>query len=127
MMKEKTFEDTFNEWYKKFLDEERKLNEELSAQKKARDDLLNQARKEALETIHEYEKEQKERLEAEKAKMNFSKNNFGDLDVKHLSEVKEVQQAYNRNYNEVVNFLVESVLNVELTLPEIISNKHVSE
>ena len=44
--KAKTFEEIFNEWYKKFLAEEAGMNNEIKNAKKYREEKLNQARKE---------------------------------------------------------------------------------
>ena len=49
--KAKTFEEIFNEWYKKFLAEEAGMNNEIKNAKKYREEKLNQARKEAMMTI----------------------------------------------------------------------------
>jgi hypothetical protein len=77
--KTKTFEEIFNEWYKKFLEEERLMNDEIKAAKVTRyilylirlirEDKLAQARREALDTIKSYELEQRDKLESEKEKV----------------------------------------------------------
>jgi hypothetical protein len=69
--KGKSFEDAFNDWYKKFLDEEKLFNEEIKNAKMYRDEKLAQARREALDTIKSYEMEQKDKLDAEKEKVNI--------------------------------------------------------
>jgi ribosomal protein L16 Arg81 hydroxylase len=69
----KPFEETFNDWYKEFLDEEKLFNDELKKAKNYRDDKIKAARKEADETIGLYALEQKERLDIEKSKVNKHK------------------------------------------------------
>ena len=64
--KSKTFEEIFNEWYKKFLAEEAGMNNEIKNAKKYREEKLNQARKEAMITIKSYEDEQRDKLESDK-------------------------------------------------------------
>lgn len=70
MIQEKPFEQTFNEWYKTFLEEEKKLTEEVAKAKKLKEEKLENARKEAKEFIHAYEQEQRENLEVSKAKVS---------------------------------------------------------
>ena len=67
--KTKSFENIFNEWYKKFLEEEKLMNEEIKTAKTFREEKLNRARREAMDTIKSYEMEQKDKLEAEKEKV----------------------------------------------------------
>lgn len=69
--KNKSFEDIFNEWYKKFLEEEKLFNEEIKNAKMYREEKLAQARREALDTIKSYEMEQKDKLDAEKEKVKI--------------------------------------------------------
>lgn len=69
--KNKTFEEIFNEWYKKFLEEEKMMNEEIKCAKTYRDEKLSQARRDAMETIKSYEMEQKDKLEAEMEKVRL--------------------------------------------------------
>ena len=54
--KAKTFEEIFNEWYKKFLAEEAGMNNEIKNAKKYREEKLNQARKERDFHFHEFDK-----------------------------------------------------------------------
>ena len=68
---EKSFENTFNSWYKMFLEEEKKLTDEISIAKKYKEEKLATARKEAMEFLKIYEQEQRENLEASKAKVNY--------------------------------------------------------
>ena len=49
--KSKTFEEIFNEWYKKFLEEETGMNEKIKKAKRQREEELSKAREEAKETI----------------------------------------------------------------------------
>lgn len=70
--KNKTFEEIFNEWYKKFLEEEKVMNEEIKSAKTYRDEKLSQARRDAMDTIKTYEMEQKDKLEVEMEKVYLS-------------------------------------------------------
>ncbi len=67
--KQVTFEEQFNDWYKKFLEQERLMNEEIKSAKLFREEKLNRARREAQDTIKSYELEQKDKLDAEKEKV----------------------------------------------------------
>ncbi len=69
--KQMTFEEQFNDWYKKFLEQERLMNEEIKAAKVFRDEKLKKARTEAMDTIRSYELEQKDKLDAEKEKVKI--------------------------------------------------------
>ena len=72
MIQEKPFEQTFNEWYKTFLEEEKKLTEEVAKAKKLKEEKLESARKEAKQFIEVYEMEQRENLEVSKAKVSIN-------------------------------------------------------
>ena len=116
--KSKTFEEIFNEWYKKFLAEEAGMNNEIKNAKKYREEKLNQARKEAMITIKSYEDEQRDKLESDKEKLNVTKNYFDQMDANYKKEVETMKSQLKQNKNKVIDFLIGNVLNVELELPK---------
>ena len=116
--KAKTFEEIFNEWYKKFLAEEAGMNNEIKNAKKYREEKLNQARKEAMITIKSYEDEQRDKLESDKEKLNVTKNYFDQMDADYKKEVETMKSQLKQNKNKVIDFLIGNVLNVELELPK---------
>ena len=116
--KSKTFEEIFNEWYKKFLAEEAGMNNEIKNAKKYREEKLNQARKEAMMTIKSYEDEQRDKLESDKEKLNVTKNYFDQMDADYKKEVETMKQQLKQNKDKVIEFLLGNVLNVELELPK---------
>ena len=116
--KSKTFEEIFNEWYKKFLAEEAGMNNEIKKAKKYREEKLNQARKEAMITIKSYEDEQRDKLESDKEKLNVTKNYFDQMDADYKKEVETMKSQLKQNKNKVIDFLIGNVLNVELELPK---------
>ena len=116
--KSKTFEEIFNEWYKKFLAEEAGMNNEIKNAKKYREEKLNQARKEAMITIKSYEDEQRDKLESDKEKLNVTKNYFDQMDADYKKEVETMKSQLKQNKNKVIDFLIGNVLNVELKLPK---------
>ena len=116
--KSKTFEEIFNEWYKKFLAEEAGMNNEIKNAKKYREEKLNQARKEAMITIKSYEDEQRDKLESDKEKLNVTKNYFDQMDADYKKEVETMKSQLKQNKNKVIDFLIGNVLNVELELPK---------
>ena len=116
--KSKTFEEIFNEWYKKFLAEEAGMNNEIKNAKKYREEKLNQARKEAMMTIKSYEDEQRDKLESDKEKLNVTKNYFDQMDADYKKEVETMKQQLKQNKDKVIDFLLGNVLNVELELPK---------
>ena len=116
--KSKTFEEIFNEWYKKFLAEEAGMNNEIKNAKKYREEKLNQARKEAMITIKSYEDEQRDKLESDKEKVNVTKNYFDQMDADYKKEVETMKSQLKQNKNKVIDFLIGNVLNVELELPK---------
>lgn len=71
MIQEKSFESTFNEWYKMFLEEEQKLTLEVSTARKLKEEKLNNAMKEAKVYLESYDKEQRENLEVSKARVRI--------------------------------------------------------
>ena len=116
--KSKTFEEIFNEWYKKFLAEEAGMNNEIKNAKKYREEKLNQARKEAMLTIKSYEDEQRDKLESDKEKLNVTKNYFDQMDADYKKEVETMKAQLKQNKDKVIDFLLGNVLNVELELPK---------
>ena len=116
--KSKTFEEIFNEWYKKFLAEEAGMNNEIKNAKKYREEKLNQARKEAMLTIKSYEDEQRDKLESDKEKLNVTKNYFDQMDADYKKEVETMKSQLKQNKEKVIDFLLSNVLNVELELPK---------
>ena len=122
--KAKTFEEIFNEWYKKFLAEEAGMNNEIKNAKKYREEKLNQARKEAMMTIKSYEDEQRDKLESDKEKLNVTKNYFDKMDADYKKEVEVMEQQLKQNKEKVIDFLIGNVLNVELELPKSVQKKN---
>ena len=116
--KSKTFEEIFNEWYKKFLAEEAGMNNEIKNAKKYREEKLNQARKEAMITIKSYEDEQRDKLESDKEKLNVTKNYFDQMEADYKKEVETMKSQLKQNKKKVIDFLIGNVLNVELELPK---------
>ena len=116
--KSKTFEEIFNEWYKKFLAEEAGMNNEIKNAKKYREEKLNQARKEAMLTIKSYEDEQRDKLESDKEKLNVTKNYFDQMDADYKKEVETMKAQLKQNKEKVIDFLLSNVMNVELDLPK---------
>jgi len=119
----KAFEDTFNNWYKTFLVEEKEMNNKIKTAQNKRQEIIEKAKKEALEIIRNYEVEQKEKLEADKEKLNVQKNNFDQLDADFQKEVKIMKDQHKNNKDKVINYLISNILNVELELPASILNK----
>lgn len=119
----KAFEDTFNKWYKTFLVEEKDMNNKIKSAQNKRQEIIDKAKKEALEIIRNYEVEQKDKLEADKEKLNVQKNNFDQLDADFQKEVKNMKEQHKNNKDKVINYLIENILNVELELPASILNK----
>ena len=119
----KSFEEIFNDWYKKFLEQENGMNNEIKQAKKFKDEKLQQARKEAMETIKNYEMQQRDKLEADKEKLNVSKNYFEQMDADFKKEVELMRQQHKDNKDKVINYLLDNILNVDLSLPPSILQK----
>ena len=113
----KAFEDTFNKWYKTFLVEEKEMNNKIKTAQNKRQEIIDKAKKEALEIIRNYEVEQKDKLEADKEKLNVQKNNFEQLDADFQNEVEIMKEQHKNNKEKVINYLINNILNVELELP----------
>jgi Skp family chaperone for outer membrane proteins len=76
------------------------------------------AKREAMDTIKSYELEQKDKLDAEKEKVNASRNNFEQMDSEYNSQVAAIQQDHKQNKDKVIDFLLDNILNVGIELPE---------
>ena len=118
-----SFESTFNNWYKMFLEEEKKLTEQVAIAKKQKDEKLEKARKEAKEFLKVYEKEQRENLEASKLKIQSSSGKGEDLDKKYKKEIEDIHNNFKANKSAAINYLVDKVFDVSLDLPDSIIKK----
>ena len=123
----KSFEEIFNDWYKKFLEQENGMNNEIKQAKKFKDEKLKQARKEAQETIKNYEMQQRDKLEADKEKLNVTKNYFEQMDSDFKKDVELMRQQHKDNKDKVINYLLDNILNVDLSLPPSILQKKENE
>ena len=123
----KSFEEIFNDWYKKFLEQESGMNNEIKQAKKFKEEKLQQARKEAMETIKNYEMQQRDKLEADKEKLNVTKNYFEQMDSDFKKEVELMRQQHKDNKDKVINYLLDNILNVDLSLPPSILQKKENE
>lgn len=65
-----TFEKDFNNWYKTFLEEEQKFNDQVKIARKEKEEKVKKAREEAISLIRNYEEEQRENLDAMKKKVS---------------------------------------------------------
>jgi vacuolar-type H+-ATPase subunit H len=119
----KSFEEIFNDWYKKFLEQESGMNNEIKQAKKFKEEKLQQARKEAMETIKNYEMQQRDKLEADKEKLNVTKNYFEQMDSDFKKEVELMRQQHKDNKDKVIDYLLNHILNVDLSLPPSILQK----
>ena len=113
----KSFEEIFNDWYKKFLEQESGMNNEIKQAKKFKEEKLQQARKEAMETIKNYEMQQRDKLEADKEKLNVTKNYFEQMDSDFKKEVELMRQQHKDNKDKVIDYILNHILNVDLSLP----------
>jgi len=50
--------------------------------------------------------------------LNVTKNNFDQLDAEFNSQVATIQLDYKQNKDKVVEFLIDSIFNVKIELPE---------
>ena len=123
----KSFEEIFNDWYKKFLEQESGMNNEIKQAKKFKEEKLQQARKEAMETIKNYEMQQRDKLEADKEKLNVTKNYFEQMDADFKKDVELMRQQHKDNKDKVINYLLDHILNVDLSLPPSILEKKENE
>ena len=123
----KSFEEIFNDWYKKFLEQENGMNNEIKQAKQFKDEKLKQARKEAQETIKNYEMQQRDKLEADKEKLNVTKNYFEQMDADFKKDVELMRQQHKDNKDKVINYLLDNILNVDLSLPPSILQKKENE
>ena len=123
----KSFEEIFNDWYKKFLEQESGMNNEIKQAKKFKEEKLQQARKEAMETIKNYEMQQRDKLEADKEKLNVTKNYFEQMDSDFKKEVELMRQQHKDNKDKVIDYLLNHILNVDLSLPPPILQKKENE
>ncbi len=71
-----------------------------------------------MDTIKSYELEQKDKLDAEKEKVNATRNNFEQMDNEYNNQVLAIQQDHKQNKDKVVEFLLDNILNVGIELPE---------
>lgn len=113
----KPFEEQFNTWYKTFLAEESKMNQEIKTAKVNKQAKIDKAREEAKKTIKDYEAQQREKLEREKDKINVEKNSFDKLDADFKNEVEIMRQKHKQNKDQVLKMLIENIFNVDLSLP----------
>lgn len=125
MIQEKSFESSFNEWYKKFLEIEKELGEKVKEEKRRKEEKLQEARKEALQLIKNYEIEQRENLEATKAKIQThgKDGKSEDLDKKYAREIEDLQLQYKTNKGKVIDFIITNIFEVDLELPDSIKKK----
>lgn len=123
--KSTTIETAFNDWYKKFLDIEKDLTDQLKEAKKHKDEKIENARKEALELIKNYEIEQRENMEAAKAKISLSILKGDEIEKRNKRELDDIDVQYKANKGKVIEFLVENVFCVDLELPNTIKKKSV--
>ena len=94
------------------------MNNEINAAKDYRNQLINQAKLDAEETIRAYETEQKEKLEADKEKLNVAKNQFDQMDADFQKEVEQMKGLYRKNKDSVIDFIIGETLNVNMNLPD---------
>ena len=63
------------------------------------------------------------KLEADKEKLNVTKNYFEQMDADFKKEVELMRQQHKDNKDKVINYLLDNILNVDLSLPPSILQK----
>ena len=99
------------------------MNNEIKQAKNFKGEKLKQARKEAQEIIKNYEIQQRDKLEADKEKLNVTKNYFEQMDSDFKKEVELMRQQHKDNKDKVIDYLLNHILNVDLSLPPSILQK----
>ena len=123
----KPFEEQFNTWYKTFLTEEAKMNDEIKKAKLDKQAKIDRAREEAKNTIKNYEAQKREELERKKDAINVEKNTFDKLDADFKNEVEIMRQKHKQNKDAVIKMLIENIFNVDLNLPSNIIQQNEEE
>ena len=103
------------------------MNNEIKQAKNFKGEKLKQARKEAQEIIKNYEIQQRDKLEADKEKLNATKNYFEQMDADFKKDVELMREQHKDNKDKVINYLLEHILNVDLSLPPSILEKKENE
>ena len=66
-----TFENKFNTWYKDFLKQEENLNNEIKRAREDKFEKIEQARRETMAAIEEFEKAERNTLKKDKERVAF--------------------------------------------------------
>ena len=69
-------------------------------------------------------REDGDKLESDKEKLNVTKNYFDKMDADYKKEVEVMKQQLKQNKEKVIDFLIGNVLNVELELPKSVQKKN---
>ena len=119
----KPFEEQFNAWYKKFLDEESSMNKEIKAAREYKQKKLEKSRLEAQETLSRYKEEQEEKLKREQEKIKSDETTF-NMNAEYQKEIENMKSKHKNNKDAVIKMLIDNIFTVDLNLPPSILAKN---
>eukprot|EP01016_Furgasonia_blochmanni_P050182 TRINITY_DN7710_c0_g1_i1.p1 TRINITY_DN7710_c0_g1~~TRINITY_DN7710_c0_g1_i1.p1 ORF type:complete len:135 (+),score=74.41 TRINITY_DN7710_c0_g1_i1:202-606(+) len=89
----------------------------------ARQAKLKDAKNAALQEIEQIKNEEQRKFEAECKKRFGNTQDEEDLERQTKTEIEKINRDYETNKNKVIDLLIERVMNVELTFPQVLKGK----
>lgn len=85
--------------------------------------MIKKARDEAKKEIEDFSNKMSNDLNEEKKKIDSTKVSLDEMEKRLQKETSEIKVSYNNNKEQVINFLMENLFHVDLSVPDVVRGK----
>ena len=89
-----------------------------------RQNKLKEARRVAEEKIEQYKAQLEKNFEKEKREKFGDMEDQADIEAETRQEITSIQADYEENKDNVIDFLIERVMNVDLEIPKVVKGDY---
>ena len=81
---------------------------------------VRQAKINARMELSSYEEKLREETQEKITELNINRQGFDEIDKITEEELKEIDETFNKNKNKVIDFLFDSVVQVNIDIPDVV-------
>ena len=84
-------------------------------------------KKEAEKEIERFKHEKKEEIERKKIELNKQEENLKNAELEEIKEIEQIKNEVESKKNEIINYIINNIIQVDLTFPEIVKKRMVKK
>ena len=82
---------------------------------------------EAEKEIERFKHEKKEEIERKKIELNKQEENLKNAELEEIKEIEQIKNEVESKKNEIINYIINNIIQVDLTFPEIVKKRMVKK